>query len=87
MARTISGGLDRLRATMTGPVLGPDDDGYDEARKVWNADIDCHPAVIAQCLAPSTWRQRSPSPPSMHSRSRCAVARTAVLGFRPSTTA
>ena len=34
---------------MTGPVLGPHDDGYDEARKVWNADIDCHPAVIAQC--------------------------------------
>src|SRR4051794_21529111 len=34
---------------MTGPVLGPHDEGYHEARRVWNADIDCHPAVIAQC--------------------------------------
>ncbi|MBA3907079.1 MAG: FAD-binding oxidoreductase [Pseudonocardiales bacterium] len=41
-----------LRAAMTGPVLQPDDDGYDEARNVWNGDIDRHPAIIARCSGP-----------------------------------
>ena len=36
---TVSGGLDELRAMIGGTVIGPDDDGYDEARRVWNADI------------------------------------------------
>lgn len=32
-----------------GPVLRPDDDGYDEARKVFNGMIDRRPAIIARC--------------------------------------
>ena len=33
----------------TGTLIGPDDDGYDAARRVYNAMIDCRPALIARC--------------------------------------
>lgn len=49
MTYTTGGDVGTLRTTMAGPVLGPDDAGYDEARRVWNADIDRHPAMIARC--------------------------------------
>ena len=52
MTTIMSGNLDRLRSLMSGPVLGPDDDGYDQARSVWNGEIDRRPAVIARCLSP-----------------------------------
>jgi FAD/FMN-containing dehydrogenase len=38
-----------LAATMRGPLIQPGDPGYDEARTVYNAMIDKHPALIAQC--------------------------------------
>jgi len=41
--------LTRLQDSFTGPVLGPGDNGYEDARKVWNAMIDRRPAVILQC--------------------------------------
>jgi len=38
-----------LQEQFRGTLLGPNDDGYDEARTIWNAMIDREPALIAQC--------------------------------------
>jgi hypothetical protein len=41
-----------LRAAMTGVVLEPGDEGYDEARAVWNGAVDHRPAAVARCTGP-----------------------------------
>src|SRR6478672_11958819 len=38
-----------LSQQVRGPVLTPDDPGYDEARSIWNGLIDRRPALIVQC--------------------------------------
>jgi FAD/FMN-containing dehydrogenase len=38
-----------LRAGLSGQALVPGDDGYEQARQIWNALIDKRPAVIARC--------------------------------------
>jgi len=38
-----------LRAALAGPLLLRGDEGYEQARRVWNASIDRHPALIARC--------------------------------------
>src|ERR1700693_2451992 len=42
--------IDAFAAQIRGGVLGPADDAYNEARKVWNASVDRRPALIARCL-------------------------------------
>jgi FAD/FMN-containing dehydrogenase len=37
-----------LKAAVRGPVLQPEDDGYDDARTVYNAMIDRHPGIIVR---------------------------------------
>jgi FAD/FMN-containing dehydrogenase len=39
-----------LRAAVRGSILVPDDDDYDQARRVWNGMIDRHPRLIIQAV-------------------------------------
>ena len=41
--------VDEFRASLRGVLICPEDEGYDEARKVWNGMVDKHPAAIARC--------------------------------------
>jgi FAD/FMN-containing dehydrogenase len=43
--------IDSLREQFAGPLVGPADTEYDEARRVWNAMIDKRPAVVARCTS------------------------------------
>jgi hypothetical protein len=45
--------LERLARTFGGQLLRESDDGYEEARKVWNGCFDRRPAVIARCCSAS----------------------------------
>lgn len=40
----------RLRAHVRGDVRGQDDDGYDDARRVWNGAVDRRPAAVVRCV-------------------------------------
>ena len=52
-AGTASQDVTRLRRGFNGQVLLPDENGYHQARRVWNAIVDRRPAVIARCASPS----------------------------------
>ena len=52
MTQTISRDVRALSAAVDGGVLLPGDEGYDEARAVWNGAIDRRPAVIVRCTGP-----------------------------------
>ena len=41
--------VEGFRSSLRGEMLCPGDEGYDEARKVWNAMVDKKPAIIARC--------------------------------------
>jgi FAD/FMN-containing dehydrogenase len=41
--------IDELRSRFHGALLRPGDEGYEEARRIWNGAIDRRPALIARC--------------------------------------
>ena len=51
MTQVAMGEMGELRAAMQGPVIAPGDPGFDEGRRVWNAQIDRRPSVIARCAS------------------------------------
>jgi FAD/FMN-containing dehydrogenase len=40
-------------AGFRGDLIGPDHDGYDDARAVWNGTVDRRPRLIARCRVPA----------------------------------
>ena len=51
MALQATKGIARLRVDTDGPVFTPADPGFDDRRRVWNAQIDRRPAVIVRCIS------------------------------------
>ena len=45
--------VDGLKARLRGDLVKPGDEGYDVARKIWNAMIDKRPALIGRCVTPA----------------------------------
>ncbi len=41
--------IQEFLSNLRGPLIRPDDEQYDEARKIYNAMIDKHPGFIARC--------------------------------------
>jgi len=42
-------GFEKLRGSFRGALLRPGEEGYDEARRIWNGAIDRRPALVARC--------------------------------------
>ena len=51
MTKLQAASIESLKGKVGGAVILPDDDGYESARKIWNATIDKHPALIVRCAA------------------------------------
>ena len=45
--------VEEFRNSLRGRVLLSDDEGYDEARTVWNGMIDRRPGLITRCAGVS----------------------------------
>ena len=45
--------VETLRSRLYGDVFGPDDEGWDEARRAWNLAVDQRPAAVALPLTDS----------------------------------
>jgi FAD/FMN-containing dehydrogenase len=52
MTTALEDSLNGFAASFGGMLLRPNDLDYDQARSVWNAEVDRRPAVIARCASP-----------------------------------
>src|ERR1700744_5191099 len=52
MTMALEESLKGFGGSFGGTLVLPGDAGYDQARSVWNGEIDRHPAVIARCTSP-----------------------------------
>ena len=87
MTVTVDAAIETLRAAITGPVIDPTDAEYDSARRVWNADIDARPAVIARCLSAADVRAAITFAVEHALEIACGAAPTACPARRLSTPA
>ena len=65
--------VEALRSRLYGEVYGPDDDGWDEARRAWNLAVDQRPAAVAFPMTDSDVVEIVTSP----ARRACASRRRA----------
>lgn len=49
IADSLEPAIGSLRAGFRGELIQPGDEGYDEARKIWNGSVSRFPALIARC--------------------------------------
>src|SRR5215217_7581601 len=45
-----NGAMQDFASRLRGDLIGPDDAGYEQARKIYNGMIDKRPALIARCV-------------------------------------
>ena len=79
--------IDRLRAAIHGELVTPNDADYDHARRVWNAHIDTHPALITRCASESDVVRAVQFAREQDLRARCAAADTTWPATAPLMTA
>jgi hypothetical protein len=75
-----------LARTFRGQLVGPDDAGYGEHRRVWNGSIDRHPALIARCAGVADVLDALGLLAGPASPWRSGAAATASLACRSATT-
>ena len=49
MPNVLASQFDSLRSDFKGELFRPDDGGYEDARRIWNAMVDKRPSIIARC--------------------------------------
>jgi FAD/FMN-containing dehydrogenase len=57
MVSVSSSAIEELKAAVRGQLLLPGDANFDEARRIWNAMIDRHPAMILRCAGAADVRR------------------------------
>ncbi|WP_418605684.1 hypothetical protein [Georgenia sp. SUBG003] len=79
--------VDDLRGQLRGTVVTADDDGYDDARRVWNGMVEKFPLAVVRVADEADVATVVATPAATVSRSRYAAGATGWPGTAPSTRA